>query len=262
MRAPLLLMCLLTTGCFPNGEWVPTVWGGASIDDARDPGGAGTFATDDCSVTLDAFVVGINGGALLDELGDAAAVLPGDQMFDLVEPGPHSMAAVLIKRGLYPEIALITGPPDAMTDSIIGRGRLIGIDNAGSDANPIRGNADSPARDAMEAAGATALVWGELTCGDESLALDLRIDDELALLRCPTGDFELPGGSFGVTQLIPRPEALFADGPALLAADDGDGLLEMSDLEAAGLAAPLRLAYKDAWEGDGGACTWELAANL
>ncbi len=260
-RRPVLLLLLpLLGGCFPNGEWIPTLWGGEAIDDANDPDGAGVFMTDDgCEVTVDTFVVTVLAGALLAPEGTASAVLPGDQLFDVAEPGPHSMAGILMQRGPYPELAVVVGPASADTtiDDFAGRGQLIGNDNASSDANPIRGNAQPAERTAMEEAGATALVRGTLSCGTESAALDLLIDDELGLLRCPLGNFVLDGGTFGVTEAVVRAERLLATGEPLVDADDGDGVLTMADMDAAGRGDALREALRGAWDADGGSCAWE-----
>lgn len=246
----------LLSGCFPRGEWIPTIWGGEAIDDAADPDGANAFSTDDCEVTLDAFVVTVLNGALLTPEGTASAVLPGDQLFDLSQPGPHSMAAVLMRRGPYPELAVIVGPADeeVTTDSLIGRGQLIGADNAASDSNPARGNATSEDRALMEAAGAAALARGTVTCGADTADFELLIDDGLGLLRCPMGEFEVPGGSFGVSEVIARAERVLADPSAIAAADDE--LVTMESLTEAD-ADDLRRALRGAWEADGGACEWE-----
>jgi hypothetical protein len=254
---PILLGALLA-GCYPNGEWIPTVWGGEALDDAAAPELAGVYATSDgCTVQIDRFVVTSRGGALLTPEGTASAVLPGDQLYDLVQPGPHSMASILMRRGAYPEIALLVGPAEGTSGTLVGRGQLTGIDNAASDANPIRGNARAEDRARMEEAGAAALLVGSLDCGADTVAIDLAIDDEVGLLRCPVGSFEIPGGSFGVTQLVVRGESLLQDGAATLTLDDGDGVVTMVDVEAAGEARALRERLRAAWEADGGACAWE-----
>ena len=35
LRSLLLLLPLLGTGCLPNGEWIPTLWGGATLEPAE-----------------------------------------------------------------------------------------------------------------------------------------------------------------------------------------------------------------------------------
>ncbi len=252
-----VLAATLLCGCFPRGEWIPTIWGGEAIDDAADPDGANAFATDDCDVTLDAFVVTVLTGALLTPEGTASAVLPGDQLFDLSQPGPHSMAGVLMRRGPYPELVVIVGPADEenSSDTLVGRGQLIGVDNASSDDNPIRGNATAADRDLMEAAGAAALARGTVSCGADTADFELLIDDGVGLLTCPTGEFEVPGGSFGVTEVIARAERVLAD-PTPIAEAGGDELVTM-DMLADADADDLRRALREAWEADGGACTWE-----
>ncbi|MCO4769675.1 MAG: hypothetical protein KDA24_06550 [Deltaproteobacteria bacterium] len=255
-----LLASLLLAGCFPNGEWIPTIWGGESIDDARAPEEAGVFTTDDgCEVALTSYVVTMRGGALLTPIGTASAVLPGDQLFDLAQPGPHSMASVFLERGGYPEVVAITGPAsaDASDNDFVGRGQLIGVDNAESDTNPIRGNADATTRAEMEEAGAAALLRGQLTCGTDTVALNVLLDDEVGLVRCPLGEFDLPGGSFAVSELVSRAEVVLSEIAALPAADDGDGELTMAELDDAGLGDALREAFRASWEADGGSCTWE-----
>lgn len=266
MRPPtplsLLLLLVPLTGCFPNGEWIPTIWGGESVDDAREPDVAGEFVTeDDCTVALNAFVVSIAGGALLAPEGTASAVLPGNQLYDLVQPGPHSMASIVLERGIYPELAVILAPAEASDDNIVGRSRLIGIDNAASDANPSRGNVTAEQREVMVSAGAVALIRGTVTCDDDSVQLDLLLDDDVGLLRCPTTSFEIPGGSFGVTQLVARPEQVLASGADLVAAATENGLVTAEELEGAGIDEDLQSALRDAWEADAGTCLWESGAT-
>ncbi len=253
-----LLFLVALSGCFPSGEWIPTIWGGESVDDAREPEEAGVFVTEDgCSVALASFVVSVAAGALLAPEGTASAILPGNQLYDLVQPGPHSMASVVLETGIYPELAVVLAPAERSEDNLVGRARLIGVDHAASDVNPSRGNVTSAQRDVMVSSGAVALIRGIVTCSDQAVQLDVLLDDTIGLLRCPTTSFEIPGGSFGVTQLIVRPERVLTQGADLLAAGTEDGLVTLEELESAGLDEVLRTAVRGAWEADAGACVWE-----
>lgn len=263
LRSLLLLLPLLGTGCLPNGEWIPTLWGGATLDPAEATDTTGTFEADGCTVEVTRYAVSIQSGALLDPLTQAVAALPGDQVFDVAQPGPHSLASVFLRRGVYPESVLIVSRPDTLRESeLAGRGRLVGWDNASSDPNPIRGNVDDPLEEAMVADDALAALAGTVTCGDEPIAFDLLVDDGIGLLFCPHGEtWEVPGGGYAVTTYAVDAEAVL--GPVARAihdADDSDddGVIGLSELPADDASA-LRAAQRNAWSTDEGPCRWERA---
>ena len=278
-----LLACTLLpcTGCSRPGEWVPTLWGGPILDDARAPESAGRFTSDDgCEVTIHSFVVSLRTGALLTPAGTASAVFSGEQLFDLARPGPHSAASVVLPAGEYPETVWITGPSlEPGPSTLVGRGALLGTDNAANDANPALGNAEADQRDAMIAAGAAALLDATVMCGENTVTVSLLIDDLDALLRCPHDGFAVPGGSFGATRIEVRGETLLATSALFPPADaDADGVLTILELDGAvGGAFPddatdaetegldparagdhLRLALRRAWRSESASCAWEL----
>lgn len=252
-RGLLALAPLLLTGCFNQSTWIPTIWGGDVLEEALIDDGS-------CTVTLDAFVVSIRQGALITSDGTASAVLPGGQLFDLVPPGPQSMGAIDLRKGIYPETVYFLGPAvEPGPDSLVGRGKLIGLDNAASDLNPILGNASAEQRDVMIAAEATWLVEGAIACPTKaemvSRAVRWAIDDVPGSLRCADPDLELVGGSFGDSVLHVAGEAAFAAPRALFdaGADDAITLEQLGD---AGLVEPLRQQLRDAFS-TAEPCVWE-----
>ena len=267
LRALLLLLTLpLTlplTGCLTQGNWIPTIWGGEVLE-------AGAVESDDgCTVTVDAFVVSILQGALLTPEGTASAVLPGNQLFDLVPPGPQSMASIDVRKGPYPETVYFLGAAaEPGPDTLVGRGQLTGVDNAASDLNPIVGNATAAQRDAMIEAGAVALVQGTIDCPSAGAptprAFTWLLTDDDGVLRCPNPTLEVVGGSFGASMLSVAGEGLFpdADGSVMPLWDVGnDGEILLEALETAGLTSALlqRLRWLFAAEEP---CTWEELEEL
>ncbi len=259
-----LLLCLPLSGCLLQGNWIPTIWGGAVLE-------AGTVQSEDgCTATVDAFVVSVLQGALLTPEGTASAVLHGGQLFDLVPPGPQSMASIDVRKGPYPETVFFLGPAEEPgPNTFVGRGKLVGTDNAASDLNPVLGNATEAQRDAMIAAGATALVEGTLTCVSggvqEARAFRWLLVDDEGLLRCAGPSLEIEGGSFGASVLTAAGERLFPDpedGSMLpLWSAGADGVILLEDVDAAGLQTPLRDRLRSLFSSEA-PCTWEALDPL
>lgn len=258
LRVLPLLLSLLLSGCLTEGSWIPTIWGGQGLE-------SGGFEDDDgCTLAIDAFVISIPMGALLTPEGTASAVLHGDQLFDLVPPGPQSMASVDVRKGPYPETVYFLGPAvEPGPNEYVGSGKVVGIDNAESDLNPVLGNATARQRDAMIEAAATALVEGSVTCavGDQLgvRSFSWLLTDDDGLLRCPNPSLEVVGGSFGASMVTVAGEQLFpepVDGQLRsLWAVGADGTIPLGDAEAT-LGGPLAERLRQLYAAEG-ACTWE-----
>ena len=246
------------SGCFVQGNWIPTIWGGQALEDGVIEG--------DCDVRVDAFVLSVTQGALLTADGTASAVLPGNQLFDLAQPGPQSMASIDVKKGVYPETVWFLGAAEEPGPSeLLGRGQLIGSDNAASDMNPILGNATAEQRDTMIEAGAVLLVEGSIACLSKAdrdpveRTFSWPIQDEAAALRCQNPDLEIVGGSFGASTLAVAGEEMFDGSDGLtnevLWASGADGVITSDDAGAwfPTLMGRVRLSFSTADE----RCAWE-----
>ena len=254
MRRLLLFLSLTLGGCAGQGNWIPTIWGGDALE--------AQVLDGDCTVTVDAFVVSIIQGAMLTSEGTAAAVLPGGQLFDLVPPGPQSMASVDVRKGVYPEsVYFLSAATEAGPNAFVGNGQLVGLDNAASDANPILGNATGAQRDAMVATGASLLTRGTIACLTKNApepvprAFDWALADDDAILRCPSPDLEVVGGAFGASVLHVRGEALFADPQALWDAG-GDGAITLDQLASVWLLDDVTERLRGLFA-MADACSWE-----
>lgn len=211
----------VATGCAGEGSWVVTIWGEEFIEQGIP---AEVFA-DGCTVVYDEFLVVQRDRALLD--GDDAVVgsLEGAQVYDLTQEGPIEMGRTLVPATHYALATVTIGPANGLT----------------------AGNANAEQVAELEAAQASIIAGGNLSCDDSSVYFRWIFSTETQY-RCEPEDLTIPASGEDTTQITVHGDHLFYDGLenpeaqvkglAILQADaNGDGTVTLAELDAVSVAS-------------------------
>ena len=227
-------------GCGGSGFWTLEVSGGSPVE-AGIPSSA---FQDGCQVDWGNFLVVLQERVLLDEEGAVAGEIVGAQVYDLVEAGPHWMGQVEVAAGGYQGLHL----------------RMASADAAGG------GNVDEAVASGMVSQGASLRVGGSLSCPAGSVFFDWSFQQDVSF-TCQDA-LQVPGDGESSSVFTLRGERLFSDalddpgaalvGQWLLAADDGDGHLELHELAQLALDHAI---YDEGAQGEPGSME-EFVTNL
>jgi hypothetical protein len=205
MRIIATLSLLTLAACGGEGTWTLEIWGEEYIEEGIP---AADFA-DGCSVVFERFELAVSELALLDGDGAEAGVVPGEQLFDVVEPGPTFVGEATVAATHYDSVRFTVAPSE-------------------------------------ELAGASVEVSGVLLCGETSVSFAWSFDTDTTYL-CEPEDLTVPAGGEDGSQLTIHGDHLFYDsldnpdavlrGQAIVDADaDADGEVSQDELAAVGLA--------------------------
>lgn len=216
------ILGLVLAGCSAGeGTWTVTTWGEEYIEEAVP---AEVFA-DGCAVTFDEFVVVMTERQLRDGNGAVAGELRDAEAYDLTVPGPEPMGAVPVAADHYSSVVVTIAPA--------------------ADAVPATASAEQVAE--LDAAGASVLVDGTLSCGGTSGSFRWAFS-ESTTYGCEPLDLTIPAGGDDTTEITIHGDHLFYDGlenpdaavrgEAILAADaDADGEITLAELDAVSIPA-------------------------
>jgi hypothetical protein len=239
------LLVRAAVGCSPDAEWVGTVDAPWAEVPAELPDG--------CNVAWGEMLLSVGEAALVRADGLASGYAPGDQVFQLAEPGPDVLGSLDGRVGVYLESAWALVPP-----------------GDGSAGDAARGDADDAARTVLRDREASALAAVTIACPHHLATV--VVDFPPVVLRCPLPEgFALGRNRPATSRLRLDAASLFADATgspsgAWVDADvDRDGTLDATELEASrdgidedgALLDALRERFRAGFSSEAGACAAE-----
>ncbi len=207
-----LTLGLLAAGCAGNATWTVETWGEEYIEDEI----PAADMADGASVVFDEFLVALSGVTLMDGNGDAVAAVEGQQIFDMVQAGPHAVGDAEVPATHYDRVDMTLSPASGAT----------------------AGNADDEQVSFMNDNGLSIAVLGTAFLGADSYVFEWQFDTDTHYACEP--DLTLSIGGEGVTELTIHGDHLFYGdledpdtdlGFTVLAAADADDDFEVTRAE-------------------------------
>lgn len=214
-----VILGLLAAGCTGDATWTVETWGEEYIEEAI----PAADVADGYSVVFDEFLVALSSVALVDGNGDAVVEVEGQQIFDLVQVGPHAVGEAEVPATHYDRVDMTIAPASGAT----------------------AGNADDEQVSFMNDHGLSIAVLGTATLGGDGYVFEWQFDTDTHYACEP--DLTLSVGGEGSTELTIHGDHLFYGdledpdtdlGFTVLAAADADGDYEVTrdELEAVDIA--------------------------